>query len=525
MAWSGGTFTRIDGPTGWQDDAGAGIPIQAGLHDTAFNDLATDGINQCLNKTGQNSPTANLPMAGFKHTNCANGSADSDYSTVGQIKAGVTFNSSAKIKGDFSNATATSRTALQTSTANGNTIVEVVTDGTGSTSQITLNGGSDAANSSTLQLTMAGATDARINASARGTGSFTPMVFLTSNTERMRIATDGRVSLGAPATARAQLHLNGSGQTTAALTDAGNRGGTLRLIDSNGSAGNGGAITFGTNSADTVDSVGFAAIKGLLTNGATNTTGDLAISTRNGIADTALTERMRILANGQVGIGTNAPQTQFHVNTPGAGVDTTIQLTNNSSGTTSTDGFSIIMQDSLSCILNLRENGSLTLRTNDTDRLVCTSAGNTRPGADNSYTIGQNGTRWSAVWAANGTIQTSDEREKKDIINATLGLDFINALRPVSYKWKVGGNEVSKDENGEMVITPQPGTRTHWGLIAQEVKAAIDAAGVDFGGWVLTDKNDADSQQALRYDQFIAPLIKAVQELSARVEALEAGNP
>jgi hypothetical protein len=37
----------------------------------------------------------------------------------------------------------------------------------------------------------------------------------------------------------------------------------------------------------------------------------------------------------------------------------------------------------------------------------------------------------------------------------------------------------------------------------------------------LTDKDDPDSQQALRYDQFIAPLIKAVQELTAKVEKLE----
>jgi hypothetical protein len=57
-------------------------------------------------------------------------------------------------------------------------------------------------------------------------------------------------------------------------------------------------------------------------------------------------------------------------------------------------------------------------------------------------------------------------------------------------------------------------------LLSQEVKAALPD-GVDFGGWVLTDKENPDSQHALRYDQFIAPLIKAVQELSAKVAALE----
>lgn len=68
------------------------------------------------------------------------------------------------------------------------------------------------------------------------------------------------------------------------------------------------------------------------------------------------------------------------------------------------------------------------------------------------------------------------------------------------------------------VLTPRPGRRTHWGLIAQEVEEAAAAAGVDFGGFVRAP----DGSLALRYDQFIAPLLKAVQELAAKVEALEA---
>ena len=86
MAWSGGTFTRVDGTTGWQDDEAAGTGIESGLMDTAFNDLATDGINQTLNKAGQNSPTANLPMGGFKHTGVAEASASDEYTTQGQLQ-------------------------------------------------------------------------------------------------------------------------------------------------------------------------------------------------------------------------------------------------------------------------------------------------------------------------------------------------------------------------------------------------------------------------------------------------------
>jgi hypothetical protein len=120
---------------------------------------------------------------------------------------------------------------------------------------------------------------------------------------------------------------------------------------------------------------------------------------------------------------------------------------------------------------------------------------------------------WKTIYSNTGTINTSDLRLKTDVVNSSLGLDFINNLRPVSYKFIEG----SVTDDGQSI----PGTRTHWGLIAQEVKQAVDEADVDFAGWVLLDKENVDSEQALRYEEFIAPLIKAVQELTARVKALE----
>lgn len=165
-------------------------------------------------------------------------------------------------------------------------------------------------------------------------------------------------------------------------------------------------------------------------------------------------------------------------------------------------------------------------------RLSIDNGGAVRPGADNAQSCGTASFRWSAVYAANGTIQTSDARQKTEVADSALGLDFINALRPVSYRWVSGGNDVAVDPDAEpdeegnrpTKTVPRPGVRTHYGLIAQEVKAALDAAGVgDFGGYIKTDPSDPDSEEGLRYDQFIAPLIRAVQELSARVEMLEAG--
>lgn len=64
------------------------------------------------------------------------------------------------------------------------------------------------------------------------------------------------------------------------------------------------------------------------------------------------------------------------------------------------------------------------------------------PSSDNTYLCGNSGSRWSAVWAATGTIQTSDPSMKTDIADLGAMLPVIMSLKPKSYKWKVGGNDV-----------------------------------------------------------------------------------
>jgi len=74
MAWSGGNFTRANGDNGWVNDANSGVGIEAGLHDNQDNDFK-NGINECLNKTGQNQMTGNLNLGGYIATNAASGTA------------------------------------------------------------------------------------------------------------------------------------------------------------------------------------------------------------------------------------------------------------------------------------------------------------------------------------------------------------------------------------------------------------------------------------------------------------------
>jgi hypothetical protein len=149
------------------------------------------------------------------------------------------------------------------------------------------------------------------------------------------------------------------------------------------------------------------------------------------------------------------------------------------------------------------------------------------PETDNAGYLGQATHRWQAVYAVNGTIQTSDRNEKTLITTSDLGLDFILKLEPVSYKWKVGGWDIKENEKDEEPTkTPIDGKRNHYGLIAQQVKEVIGDK--DFGGWVKEDLEDDASMESLRYAEFISPMIKAIQEqqtiiedLKARIETLE----
>jgi hypothetical protein len=65
-------------------------------------------------------------------------------------------------------------------------------------------------------------------------------------------------------------------------------------------------------------------------------------------------------------------------------------------------------------------------------------------------------------------------------------------------------------------------TRYHHGLIAQEVKSLINSKGIDFGGYQDHSIKGGDDVLSIGYGELIAPLIKAIQELNAKVDALSA---
>jgi hypothetical protein len=145
---------------------------------------------------------------------------------------------------------------------------------------------------------------------------------------------------------------------------------------------------------------------------------------------------------------------------------------------------------------------------------------------DRTVSIGDNTGYIYADYASSASwTQTSDERLKKNISSDSLGLSFINDLRTVTYKWKpiaeLDDAVLRKDPvTGDPVVQEDKDTeQTFHGLIAQEVKTAMDNAGcTTFDGW--TEEEDTGIQGVSR-EQFVIPLIKAVQELSSEVVSLK----
>lgn len=135
-----------------------------------------------------------------------------------------------------------------------------------------------------------------------------------------------------------------------------------------------------------------------------------------------------------------------------------------------------------------------------------------RPNTSQSADLGSSTYLWRDLYRSGTTYTTSDVRLKNDIQDSDLGLDFINSLRPVKYKW----NLVSSVEDS--VVSTRPGVRYHYGFIAQEVQEVV---GADFGGWALSDILDVDSAQMIVYEEFISPMVKSIQELSSYINNLE----
>ncbi len=87
-----GLYTRSNGTYSgtnvWDQDAAADVDIESARHDVHDQDLA-DAVTASLAKDGQTSPSANLPMAGFRHSNVGAAANRTDYARASQVQDGA----------------------------------------------------------------------------------------------------------------------------------------------------------------------------------------------------------------------------------------------------------------------------------------------------------------------------------------------------------------------------------------------------------------------------------------------------
>jgi len=229
----------------------------------------------------------------------------------------LNFSSTAqRITGDFSNATIANRVAFQSSTTNGNTQITVFPNGTATNAALDLYSNSDPTNTSRglIRIDTAGV-DFKIDSTRTGTGTYLPITFYTSGSEKVRIDTSGNVGIGTNLPTM-KLDVNGitswqggtTGQTAQIVGASSgiNGGGNFKVLSNTTQAVDvGGALTLGGYYTSITASVDFGVILGAKENSTGgNTAGYLAFGTRVNAGN--MTERMRIDSSGNVGIGATA---------------------------------------------------------------------------------------------------------------------------------------------------------------------------------------------------------------------------
>lgn len=266
----------------------------------------------------------------------------------------------------------------------------------------------------------------------------------TAENERMRISAGGNVGIGT-ASPDSRLHVHSASNTQIIVSDdtlGDTYGGVIRGF---GVGGDGGNLQLGV-----LDNGTFR--KGIQISAAANT---VTFHTTTGG-----TERMRIDSAGNVSIADagSPAQAKLDICTTNTGTET---LGIHIGYIATFYGFRVVNDSYPGAVAA----GSFHIQRGDTTQwinaLSIDNSGNILAGQDNAKTLGGASNRWSTVFAGTGTINTSDERGKKNI--GAIPDKWLDAWAGVQWqRFKMKG-----------------GTRWHIGLVAQQVHSAFAAEGID----------------------------------------------
>ena len=233
-----------------------------------------------------------------------------------------------------------------------------------------------------------------------------------------------------------------------------------------------------------------------------------------------ISERMRINSSGNVGIGTASPSAKLHIDTSGTGLkctgpavfgaDSHTKLTTYSdstyvgiyNGSSLTSDEAIYMGGDHTYFY---VSGSEALRLTN----VILYTRHLRVLADNTYDIGTASGRYNDAHITNGVTTGSDERLKQDISSLSEAETRVAvACKGLLRKWRWKDAVEEKGENA----------RIHFGIIAQDLKAAFEAEGLDAGRygmfmhdtWTDEETDEEHDRMGIRYSELLAFIIAAI---------------
>jgi hypothetical protein len=134
-------------------------------------------------------------------------------------------------------------------------------------------------------------------------------------------------------------------------------------------------------------------------------------------------------------------------------------------------------------------------------QIFAVSSGNAQPGADNTTALGSGSFRWTTVYATTGTINTSDRNDKQQVTNLTPAEKAVGqALKGMMVAFKFN----------DAVLAKGPDARIHFGVIAQDVKAAFEAQGLNadnYGVFCSDTLPNGDVRLGVRYEELFSLIV------------------